>query len=288
MPQVSERAVSLTCGGNQMLGVLHLPDAGPVRHDIGVLVIVGGPQYRVGSHRQFVLMARHLAGRGYPVFRFDCRGMGDSDGEHRGFANLESDIRCAISAFFDEVPALDRVALFGLCDGASAACIVADRDPRVAALILTNPWVHTETGAAQVLIRHYYLQRLLQRSFWQKLWADGLPLLQKARELVDAGRKAAKRTTGRSSQKDESFVSAMRRGLASFKGETLLLMSQNDLTRQEFDLLCAQSKEWGRLVSGPRVTRVDLFGADHTFSTLGSLSTAAERTVLWLDERALK
>ena len=30
----------------------------------GVLIVVGGPQYRVGSHRQFALLANHLAGQG--------------------------------------------------------------------------------------------------------------------------------------------------------------------------------------------------------------------------------
>ena len=42
-----------------------------------VLVVVGGPQVRAGSHRHFVQLARHLATHGHAVMRFDVRGMGD-------------------------------------------------------------------------------------------------------------------------------------------------------------------------------------------------------------------
>jgi len=65
-----------------------------------VLIIVGGPQYRVGSHRQFVLLARHLAAQGIPVMRFDVRGMGDSKGKPRNFGQLDDDLRAATDCFF--------------------------------------------------------------------------------------------------------------------------------------------------------------------------------------------
>ena len=42
----------------------------------GMLIVVGGPQYRAGSHRQFTLLARDVAATGVPTMRFDYRGMG--------------------------------------------------------------------------------------------------------------------------------------------------------------------------------------------------------------------
>src|SRR5690349_24048098 len=57
----------------------------------GVLLVVGGPQYRVGSHRQFALLCRRLAGRGVPALRFDYRGMGDADGAARTFESVRSE-----------------------------------------------------------------------------------------------------------------------------------------------------------------------------------------------------
>lgn len=66
--------------------MLHHPNEHEV--PLGLLMVVGGPQYRVGSHRQFVLLARDLAAAGIPVFPFDYRGMGDSTGQARDFEGI--------------------------------------------------------------------------------------------------------------------------------------------------------------------------------------------------------
>ncbi|MGZ5200780.1 MAG: hydrolase 1, exosortase A system-associated, partial [Telluria sp.] len=86
----SERALAFPCGGDWLYGVASLPaQAGAC----GVLIVVGGPQYRAGSHRQFTLLARSLADAGIPAMRFDYRGMGDSDGGVRSFESVDEDIR---------------------------------------------------------------------------------------------------------------------------------------------------------------------------------------------------
>ena len=61
-----ESPVLLPCQGEQMVGIVARP-AGEHRssnQDLGLVVIVGGPQYRAGSHRQFVHLARALAEAG--------------------------------------------------------------------------------------------------------------------------------------------------------------------------------------------------------------------------------
>ena len=56
--------------------VAHFAQARP-NHEkpLGVLIQVGAPQYRVGSQRQFVLMARFLAQQGHCVLRYDIQGL---------------------------------------------------------------------------------------------------------------------------------------------------------------------------------------------------------------------
>ncbi|MEO6566032.1 MAG: alpha/beta fold hydrolase, partial [Casimicrobiaceae bacterium] len=81
------------------------------------MIVVGGPQYRVGSHRQFALLARALARVGIPALRFDYRGMGDSEGDRRSFDEIDADIAAAIDTLCREAH-LARVVLWGLCDGA--------------------------------------------------------------------------------------------------------------------------------------------------------------------------
>ena len=90
----TEQLEAIPCAGEELVGVLTLPEE-PVH--IGVVVIVGGPQYRVGSHRQFVLLARHLAEQGIPTLRFDCRGMGDSSGDQRSF-DVKAFVRMSIDS----------------------------------------------------------------------------------------------------------------------------------------------------------------------------------------------
>jgi exosortase A-associated hydrolase 1 len=160
-----ERALALECEGDALVGVLAVPER---PHRVGVLVIVGGPQYRVGSHRQFLLLARALAGEGFPTLRFDCRGMGDGCGELRSFQDIDPDIAAAIAVFQTHCPEVDRIVLWGLCDGASAALLYwyASLDQRVAGMVLLNPWVRSEAVMAKTHIKHYYGQRLLEKEFW--------------------------------------------------------------------------------------------------------------------------
>ena len=87
---VDERAITIPGPVSDMLGIVSLstsnqPSATQATASVGVVIVVGGAQYRVGSHRQFVGLARHLAAHGHPVLRFDFPGMGDSPGDWVGF-----------------------------------------------------------------------------------------------------------------------------------------------------------------------------------------------------------
>ena len=151
-----ESALVFPCEGDRLVGVV-----GAGHRDLGVVIVVGGPQYRAGSHRQFVLLARHLAAQGFPVLRFDVRGMGDSEGAQRPFDALTPDIAAAIAALQSQQPQVRRVVLWGLCDGASAALLYLHErpDPRVQGLVLLNPWVRSEASLARTHVKHYYRQR---------------------------------------------------------------------------------------------------------------------------------
>jgi hypothetical protein len=52
----TEEATLFDCAGDTLLGILARPAA-----PADTAVVVGGPQYRAGSRRQFVLMPRALA-----------------------------------------------------------------------------------------------------------------------------------------------------------------------------------------------------------------------------------
>lgn len=268
--QLEERALSFPCAGDWLYGVLSLParmtQAAATR---GVLIVVGGPQVRTGSHRQFTLLARSLAQAGFPVLRFDYRGMGDSEGDMRDFEQVRDDLRAALDCFFTQVPGMRDVVLWGLCDGASAAAMYAPGDARVAGLALLNPWVRTEQGAAKATLKHYYRARLLDPGLWKKIASGRFEAGQAARSLAASVRSAfggGKPAAGQDGSESRSLPERMYAALQGFGGRTLVMLSSADLTAQEFAGLASGSRDWQRLLDGPAVTRHTLDGADHTCS----------------------
>jgi len=280
----NEHALTFDCGGESLVGILSGAGLPAGR---GVLILVGGPQYRVGSHRQFTLLARHLAEHGVPTLRFDYRGMGDSDGEARTFERVGEDIRCAIDRFFASVPGLKDVVIWGLCDAASAALFYAHRDARVSGLILLNPWVRTGAGVARAHLRHYYLRRLLQGSLWQKVVRGEFHFREAAgalgRFVIDATKRS--RTLGTindSSAGEAPLPDRMEDGLRKFRGRVLFILSGNDLTSQEFEGVVENSRRWRKLLEDKRMTRYRLGEANHTFARRDWRDQVARWTETWI------
>jgi exosortase A-associated hydrolase 1 len=281
--QIDERALRFSCGGDAMYGVLSLPAPGVAAAPRGVLIVVGGPQVRTGSHRQFTLLARSLARAGIPAMRFDYRGMGDSEGAARDFEQVGEDLRAAIDCFCAEVPGMRDVVLWGLCDGASAAAMYAPGDARVAGLAMLNPWVRTEGGAAKATLKHYYRSRLLDPGLWKKIASGRFDAAQAASSFVSVARSAFARGGGAARQDaDASLPERMHAALSGFGGKVLVMLSGADLTAQEFAGLSSGSAEWRRLLDGPRVTRHTLPGADHTCSRREWHEQMVDWTGAWL------
>ncbi|MBO3708837.1 MAG: hydrolase 1, exosortase A system-associated [Candidatus Accumulibacter sp.] len=260
-----------------------VPDA-LSRPACGVLIIVGGPQYRVGSHRQFVLLSRRLAAEGYPAMRFDYRGMGDASGAMRSFDDVRADIGAAIDAFQGAVPSLRRIVLWGLCDAASAALLYVDAtpDPRLAGLVLVNPWVRSEASQARTQIRHYYGRRLLQKDFWSKLASGRMEVGKSVRDLLRAAMRSRRPPAADANPLRQSFQDAMAAGWRVFAGQVLLILSGDDYTAKEFLEYAAADQAWAGLLVAAKVHRVDLADADHTFSSSLLRSQVEDATLSWL------
>lgn len=259
----------------RMVGILSLPAAPGPR---GILIVTGGPQYRVGSHRQFVLLARALAAQGWPVLRFDLRGMGDSEGSARDYRAAGPDIAGALAQFFDAVPALREVALWGLCDGATAAACHAPRDARVYALILLNPWVRSSAGLARATLRHYYWPRLLQGAFWRKLASGGVRMgasLASLRQVAAATQEAAQ-------QADDAPAPALLRALTQFQGKVLLILSGDDLGAREWQTLLHGDGAWRAVAARAQWTQAQVDGANHTFASAAWRGEVEQLCARWL------
>lgn len=279
----AEEAFLFACEGEALLGLLHRPaDGAPAAAaETGVVVIVGGPQYRAGSHRQFVHLARALAQAGHPVLRFDVRGMGDGSGAQRDFEQITPDIGAAIDALAERAPGLRRIVLWGLCDGASAALLYLHerRDERVQGLCLLNPWVRSEASLARTQVKHYYTRRLRERDFWLKLLSgqvSGGVVREFWQKLRMAGQAPA-------STPELTFQRRMALAAHAFQGRMLMILSGDDYTAKEFCEAAAGDAPWTETLARAGTRRIDLPGADHTFSEPSQRLLVERATREWLD-----
>jgi len=278
-----EQPLSIDADGRRLIGVLHRPEATDPRR--AVVILVGGPQYRVGSHRQFVLFARELSRQGVPALRFDFAGMGDSGGEHTGFEDTAAEIRAAIDCLQSQQPSVREVCLWGLCDGASAALIYAAEDPRVSRLVLLNPWVRTSEGQAEALLERYYGSRLRSQAFWHKVATNPSLLLRAGREYFANRRKAAGRSAADGRVEPTiKYVARMLEGAQRFPGRMLILLSGQDLVAAEFELLVNQSLRWRQALAPPKVAIVRLPEATHTFARRVWRDWVAQRSAEFVRE----
>jgi exosortase A-associated hydrolase 1 len=278
-----EIALTFACAGDALIGVLHLPALAPT---VGVVIVVGGPQYRVGSHRQFLLLARSLAAQGIAALRFDCRGMGDSDGAFPGFEHIEPDVASAVDAMMLRVPSLRHVVLWGLCDANSAMAEHARRDARIAGVVLLNPWVRSESSLARTQLKHYYLARLMQPDFLRKVLTGRFNPIASMQALlgniVRAFGSAAPHKRSSHEAARNALAERMAAELERFKGRVLIILSGRDLTAKEFADAARSSTLWQKLYADARVTRRDFPAADHTFSRRAWRDQVAEWTRDWL------
>ncbi|MEW6023373.1 MAG: hypothetical protein AB1807_14685 [Pseudomonadota bacterium] len=159
--KLEQRALRFSSGGNALIGIVDVPERPLAR---GLLVLADSRQYRTGSHRQFTLLARLLAGRGVAVMRFDRSGAGDSEGRD-GSADDSADLGAAMKELFIHVPEMKESVILAAGDATRSAALYAAGDARVTGLALFNPELPAppaqESGALRYMRR--FAPKLLRR-----------------------------------------------------------------------------------------------------------------------------
>lgn len=244
---MSRLPLSFGCGQLHLAATL---DTAP--GTTGLLIVSGGNEIRSGAFSGQAHLAARIARAGFPVFRFDRRGVGDSEGENRGFRYSVKDIATAIEAFRAIAPQLTRVVAFGNCDAASALMLAGGEG--LAGMVLSNPWtIEQDAGAAQAdpspppaAIRARYLEKLKNPREVTRLLRGGVDLRKLARGLVHSVAPAAA---------PSDLAQEMRAGLAEFAGDVRILLATADRTAQVFEAA------WD--ASDPRIRRCE--GAGHAY-----------------------
>jgi len=209
------------CEGDTLIGTL---DDAP--GTTGLLIVSGGNELRCGAHRGMALLAAELATAGIPVFRFDRRGIGDSDGANHGYQGSGPDIAAATRTFRTLAPQLTRIVGFGNCDAATALALY-HHEAGIDALVLANPWVGDEDDALPPAsaIRSHYADRLRDPRAWLRALSGGINI----GKAISGLRKASTRSS------EPANPIAARMAVAMVDTPHTILLAERDNTAIRFN-----------------------------------------------------
>lgn len=191
----------------------------------GLLIVTGGNETRAGAFSGQAKLAAGVARHGYPVFRFDRRGVGDSNGGNTGFRGSAPDIAAALAVFRAEAPQVARIVAFGNCDAASA--LMLQSGAGVNALVLANPWTIEDGSTAPPpdALRQRYAAKLRNPKEWLRLLTGKVSLGKLASGLRRAAGPPSAATP---------LAREMAAGLSRFAGPVTILLADRDRTAQIF------------------------------------------------------
>ncbi|MEM7278543.1 MAG: hypothetical protein AAF385_10490 [Pseudomonadota bacterium] len=105
-----------------------------------VLLFNAGLLHRVGQNRLNVSLAREVAAQGFPAFRFDFSGLGDSASQASEVSVRERQVAemSAAMDFLEHFRGASQFVLVGLCTGADNAHRAAVSDKRVSGIVMLD------------------------------------------------------------------------------------------------------------------------------------------------------
>lgn len=178
----------LNRNGLKLFGILETPEK-TVANDLAFLLLSPGVKMRVGPQCMYREIADEALRFGLPVLRFDCYGLGDSEGllpetlmrdvyNHIEVGRFVDDTIDAMN-WMEREHGIRRFILSGLCGGAITGLLAGERDQRVAGLLgigLTAVLASRVADASRYMTegqledaREMYTRRLLSPQAWFRL-----------------------------------------------------------------------------------------------------------------------
>ena len=248
------RMIDFKCGGDRLIGSIDEAEG-----TTGLLIVSGGNEIRSGAYAGQAAMALHFARLGHPVFRYDRRGIGDSEGVNGGFESSADDITAAVAAFREETPQVERVVAFGNCDAATALAVFHEG---IGSLILANPWVieasnteDTRTPQSATAIKARYLARLKDPRSLIDLFTGKIDLRKLAGGLAKAAQKEA----------PSNLAARLASSLAASSVATHILVADRDMTAMAF-MGAFRDKLFDPVRARADVTLAKCDSASHSFA----------------------
>ena len=256
--------------GDSLFGILTSP-AGGVRSGGRPAIITA--VNRLGPHRLYVRMAREWAKLGFPVFRVDLTGSGDS--VRAGEVEQDPYPRRAISDLQEAMTLLNkrfsvnRFIIAGICSGADIAFQAGIRDHRVIGTVLMNPRSFSlhNIPALETLVRAHQVETtVLAAKTWRKLLRGAFTLGDVKVKIAEFATAAKLRVRLKLTAPAVGDVSTGFRQLAQRGVDTLLVVRERDVGVSYVDIHFGRQMRALERLKGYR--RIDLKDVDHLFTSL--------------------
>lgn len=259
------------CEGEQLFGSL---DSGS--RSVGLLIVSGGNEIRSGAHAGMSKLAQDIAKEGFPVFRYDRRGIGDSTGDNQEFLESEQDLKSAVTQFHVLCPELSGVVAFGNCDAATAIAFFRQTSGFKAS-ILANPWVieHESSEPSEptipnaAAIRSRYWDRIKNPRSIIDLLTGKIDISKLLKGIVRASQK----------QENTQLANRLRDSLVKSNDHIDILLANRDTTALAF-MASWKSEDFAEVRDRSNITLSQLDSASHSF--------ADEQSKKWLQNQIVE
>jgi len=123
--------VSFVSGGQNVVGMLHLPHPSKTKGDRIVITCHGFMSSK--DSQKYLQISERFSSQGIAVLRFDFRGSGESEGTRDLLGNRISDLKAAIESATER--GFKSIGVLGSSFGGATAILVTAENPNVGALV---------------------------------------------------------------------------------------------------------------------------------------------------------
>jgi len=259
----------IACEGETLAATL---DSAP--GTTALLIVSGGNEIRAGAHGGMAGLASRIADNGFPVLRFDRRGIGESTGKNGDFLGSAAEIAAAV-AFLRLEKKAENIIAFGNCDAATALALFGP-GAGIDGYILANPWV-IETGAGTETGEPTISSAAIRSRYWDRI-RNPRTVLDLLSGRIDLG-KLFRGLRKASRAEDNSALSfRLRDALAGLEVDARILLAKRDTTARAF-LAAWNSADFEPLRRKTATSVEMLDSASHSFADVEAKN--------WLTEQLL-
>ncbi|MEH6662787.1 MAG: hydrolase 1, exosortase A system-associated [Parasphingorhabdus sp.] len=241
-----------------------------------LLIVSGGNEIRSGAHSGMAALALRISKQGFPVLRYDRRGIGESSGENQGFLSSADEIKAAVQYLRQTQPHVKSVLAFGNCDAATALALFGP-DAGVDGYMLANPWV-IEAGHEPDKAEPTMSAGAIRARYWDRI-KNPRTIIDLLSGKIDFGKLLKGLKQASRAEENSGLSLRLRDALSALEANTLILLAKRDTTARAF-LAAWNSADFAQTSGKPAITLETLDSASHSF--------ADEAARNWLTEKLLE